>query len=146
MQFTDAWKFHPFHGPNNVNGVDADPEGRGLLYNQLRDDAMGKKVLALQEAYLRKVVDTVNDLDNVLYEACNETGEYGLKWQYHVIDFVHAYEARQAEAAPGRHDLPCIQGAPINSSWTVRPTGSRPTRGHRTRITNTNPPPGTSAR
>ena len=48
MQFTDAWKYHPFHGPNNVNGVDADPDGRGLLYNQLRDDAMGKKVLALR--------------------------------------------------------------------------------------------------
>ena len=74
LQFTDAWKYHPFHGPNNVNGIDADPDGRGLLYNQLRDDPMGKKVLALQEAYLRKVVDTVNDLDNVLYEVCNEAG------------------------------------------------------------------------
>jgi hypothetical protein len=100
MQFTDAWKYHPFHGPNNVNGIDADPEGRGLLYNQLRDDAMGKKVLALQEAYLRKVVDTVNDLDNVLYEACNENGAYGLGWQYHVIDVVHRYEAGKPEQHP----------------------------------------------
>jgi hypothetical protein len=56
LQFTDAWKYHPFHGPNNTSGIDADPEGKGLLYNQLRDDAMGKKVLALQEAYLRKVI------------------------------------------------------------------------------------------
>src|SRR5262249_3045031 len=51
-RFTDAWKYHPFHGPNNVSGIDADPEGRGLLYNQLCDDPMGRKVLALQEAYL----------------------------------------------------------------------------------------------
>jgi hypothetical protein len=100
MQFTDAWKYHPFDGPNNVSGVDADPQGRGLLYNQLCDDAMGKKVLALQEAYLRKVIDTVNDLDNVLYEACNESGAYGLKWQYHVIDFVHDYEAKKPKQHP----------------------------------------------
>ena len=46
LQFTDAWKYHPFHGPNNVSGIDADPEGRGLLFNQLRDDPMGRKVLA----------------------------------------------------------------------------------------------------
>ena len=29
IQFTDAWKYHPFHGPNNVNGIDADPERQG---------------------------------------------------------------------------------------------------------------------
>ena len=30
-------------------------------------------VTALQEAYIRKVIDTVNDLDNVLYEISNES-------------------------------------------------------------------------
>jgi hypothetical protein len=100
FQFTDAWQAHPFHGPNNVNGVDADPAGRGLLYNQLRDDPMGKRVLALQEAYVRKVVDTVNDLDNVLYEAANETGAYGTAWQYHVIRLVKAYEAGKPKQHP----------------------------------------------
>jgi hypothetical protein len=100
LQFTDAWKYHPFHGPNNVSGIDADPEGRGLLYNQLRDNPMGQKVLALQEAYLRKVVDTVNDLDNVLYEACNEAGADSKAWQYHVIDFVHRYEAGKPKQHP----------------------------------------------
>ena len=100
LQFTDAWKYHPFHGPNNVNGIDADPEGRGLLYNQLRDDEMGRRVLALQEAYLRKVVDTVNDLDNVLYEACNEAGADSKAWQYHVIDFIHTTESRMPKRHP----------------------------------------------
>jgi hypothetical protein len=101
IQFTDAWKSHPFHGPNNVNGVDADPAGRGLLYNQLRDDPTGKKVLELQEAYLRKVVDTVNDLDNVLYEVCNEAGGYSTTWQYHIINFIHQYESGK----PGQHPV-----------------------------------------
>jgi hypothetical protein len=100
LQFTDAWKFHPFHAPNNVNGIDADPDGRGLLYNQLRDDATGKKVLTLQEAYLRKLIDTVNDLDNVLYEICNEAGVYSTPWQYHLIDWIHAYERGKPKQHP----------------------------------------------
>jgi hypothetical protein len=75
MQFTDAWQCHPLRGPNNANGIDADAGGRGLLYNQLRDDPMGRRVLALREAYVRRVVDTVNDLDNVLSEVANEAGD-----------------------------------------------------------------------
>jgi hypothetical protein len=100
LQFTDAWKYHPFRGPNNINNVDADTSGRGLLYNELRDDPRGKKALALQEAYARKVVDSVNDLDNVLYEVCNEAGVYSTKWQYHLIDFIHRYEASLPKQHP----------------------------------------------
>jgi hypothetical protein len=100
LQQTDAWKFHPFHSPNNGNGIDADPDGRGLLYNQLRDDPMGKRVLELQHAYIRHVVDTVNDLDNVLYEVCNEAGSYSLQWQYRLIDFIHEYEAGKPKQHP----------------------------------------------
>ena len=146
LQFTDAWKYHPFHGPNNVNGIDADPDGRGLLYNQLRDDPMGKKVLALQEAYLRKVVDTVNDLDNVLYEACNEAGAYSKAWQYHVIDFVHRVRGRQAEAAPGGHDLH-VPGRhqPDADRQPGRLDLAQPGDA-RGRLQVTTPPPGTSAR
>jgi hypothetical protein len=100
LQFTDAWKFHPFRGPNNTNGIDADPSGRGLLYNELRDDPTGKKVLALQESYVRKTIDTVNDLDNVLYEVCNEAGVYSTKWQSHWINFIHRYEASLPKQHP----------------------------------------------
>jgi len=100
LQFTDSWKYHPFHAPNNVNEIDADPAGRGILYNQLRDDIAGKKVLALQEAYVKKVIDTVNDLDNVLYEICNKAGVYSTKWQYHLIDLIHKEEAGRPKQPP----------------------------------------------
>jgi hypothetical protein len=100
LQFTDAWQCHPFHGPNNSSGVDADPAGRGLFYNQLRDDSMGKRVLELQEAYVRQVIDTVRDLDNVLYEVCNEAGPYSVPWQYHWIDFIHTYEKSHHKQHP----------------------------------------------
>ena len=100
FQYTDCWKYNPFHLPNNINEIDADPTGRGKLYNQLRDDPMGKKVLALQEAYVRKVIDTVNDLDNVLYEICNEAADYSTAWQYHFIDFIHKDEAGRPKQHP----------------------------------------------
>jgi len=45
-------------------------------------------VTAIQEAYIKKVIETVNDLDNVLYEIANETGEFSTQWQYHMINFI----------------------------------------------------------
>jgi uncharacterized protein DUF6298 len=95
-QFTDAWEFHPFQAANNVNGVDGDAMG----YFMVQKTAMGKKVLDLQEAYIRRVIDTVNDLDNVLYEVCNEAGPYSTAWQYHVIRYVKQYEAAKPKQHP----------------------------------------------
>jgi hypothetical protein len=56
---------HPFHAANNVNGI-----GIGSIddYQVLPLDP---RVQALQEAYICKVIDTVHDLPNVLYEVAN---------------------------------------------------------------------------
>ena len=108
MQFSPgAWKSHPFHPANNVNGIngDTDGDGNGLEIHTLASPA----VTALQEAYVRKVIDTVNDLDNVLYEIANENHPPSTEWQYHMIRFIKEYEKQQAEAAPGGHDVP-VQG------------------------------------
>ncbi len=40
-----------------------------------------------------KVIDTVNDLDNVLYETVNEGDGTSVDWQYHMIDFIKSYES-----------------------------------------------------
>ena len=37
-------------------------------------------ITSLQEAYVRKVIDAVNDLDNVLYEICNEGDLTSVPW------------------------------------------------------------------
>jgi hypothetical protein len=102
LQFTDAWDTHPFNAANNVNGIDADAngDGRGTEFDSLQSSDMGKRVLALQEAYLRKVIDTVSDLDNVLYEVCNEASADSTDWQYRVIDFVKEYEAGKGKQHP----------------------------------------------
>lgn len=102
IQFTPDWRFHPFHAANNSNGVEADSDGdgKGLEYTTLAPGDLGRRVLSLQEAYVRKVVDTVNDLDNVLYEICNESHGGSTDWQYHMIRFVKNYEAGKPRQHP----------------------------------------------
>ncbi|MGQ9592490.1 MAG: DUF6298 domain-containing protein [Planctomycetota bacterium] len=99
IQFSlGAWEGHPFHPKNAVNGIDADRDGdgKGLEIHTLAD----KNVTAIQEAYVEKVIDTVNDLDNVLYEISNEAHPGSTEWQYHMIDFVHAREREKAKQHP----------------------------------------------
>jgi len=102
LQFTDAWSYHPFNAGNNINGIDPDAgaPGSAVSINTLRETPIGRRVLALQEAYIRKVVDTVNDLDNVLYEVCNEAGAYSTEWQYAIINYVKHYEQGKPKQHP----------------------------------------------
>ncbi len=53
-----------------------------------------------QDAYVRKVVDTVNDLDNVLYEISNESPGDSQDWQYHMINLIKSYEATKPKQHP----------------------------------------------
>ena len=99
MQFSEgAWRAHPFHPDNNVNRIDGDAnrDGNGLEVHTLAK----RGVTALQEAYVRKVIDTVNDLDNVLYEISNENHPASTEWQYHVIEYIHQYEKRKPKQHP----------------------------------------------
>lgn len=89
----NAWASHPFHPANNIQSLDGDD----LATHTLKHSA----VTRLQEAYVRQVIDTVNDLDNVLYEIVNESGTYSIEWQYHMIRFIKAYQ----QSKPHRHPV-----------------------------------------
>jgi len=84
-----AWRSHPFHPDNNANGIDAKEKVHSRAH---------PAVNAIQEAYIRKVVDTVNDLDNVLYEVINEGGEK--EWDWWVVETVHRYERTKPHQHP----------------------------------------------
>ncbi len=84
-----AWRSHPFHPDNNVNGIDA----REKMHSRANP-----AVNAIQAAYIRKVVDTVNDLDNALYEVINEGGEK--EWDWWVVDTVRACERSKPKQHP----------------------------------------------
>jgi hypothetical protein len=92
-----AWDGHPFHRDNNINRLDGDPDrdGLGLEFHTLRD----RGVVGRQEAYVREVIDAVNDLDNVLYEVANETG-VSRDWQYHFVKLIKDREGGKAMRHP----------------------------------------------
>src|SRR5579862_3965883 len=85
----------PFVAGNNINHIgcpDACPQDSALI---------PPAVWEIEAAYIRKVIDTVNDLDNVLYEVSNEAGSpYSDDWQVHVIKFVKQYEATKPKQHP----------------------------------------------
>lgn len=83
-----AWRTHPFHPSNNVNGIKPtiDPDGITGRVHSLTN----REVNELQAAYIQKVVDTVNDLDNVLYEVINEGGQK--EWDWWVVRTIHDHE------------------------------------------------------
>lgn len=103
MLFTGyEWQFetnpkdgNPFQSSNNINNVSCPatcPTDNSL---------MSKEVWSYEQAYIRKVVDTVNDLDNVLYEVSNEAGApYSSSWQASVISFIKQYEAAKPKQHP----------------------------------------------
>ena len=93
----NGWVGHPFNKANNVNGIDGDPsgDGKGNEVHTLDIPA----VTALQEDYIREVIDATNDLDNVIYEIANES-DGTPEWQYHLINFIKSYESGKPKQHP----------------------------------------------
>ena len=83
-----VWRSHPFHPSNNVNGINSDTAAEAVTgpVHRLGNEAAN----AVQAAYIRKVVDTVNEFDNVLFEVINEGGEQ--KWDWWVAKTIQDYE------------------------------------------------------
>jgi hypothetical protein len=116
----DPWPAHPFNVHNNINGIDGDPDhsGGGLATHSLSIPA----ITALQEAYLRRVIDEVNDLDNVLYEITNEDegGAQNTAWQVHMIQFIKTYEAGK----PLQHPVGMTAQYPQGSNTALFASGA----------------------
>lgn len=93
----ETWNGHPFNSNNNVNEINGDTnnDGLGLEFHTLQDST----ITNLQEAYVRKVIDTVNDFNNVMYEVANETG-ISLDWQHHMVDVIKEYQKMKDKQHP----------------------------------------------
>lgn len=112
-----AWRAHPFHPANNVNSIDAGVQGDP---NTGTPHRLGNRAVnAIQAAYIRKVVDTVNDLDNVMYEVINEGGEK--EWDWWVVETLREYERNKPKQHPigitghGAEDLKSMLASP--AAW-----------------------------
>lgn len=115
------WDGHPFNINNNINDIDGDPnkDGKGLESHSLQLPKIVKRLigtvpvmipiakifnipdtLKIQKDYVKKVIDTTNDLDNVLYEISNEDHVDSIIWQYDMINFIHSYEKGKPKQHP----------------------------------------------
>ncbi|HSF67068.1 MAG TPA: hypothetical protein VLA67_06510 [Nitrospiraceae bacterium] len=85
---------HPYYAGNNVNGVNADTNMNGRVEeaHTLASGKAGAKITAFQDAYIRKMIDTLNDIDGFIWEIANEGYPPTFAWQNHVADVVTAYE------------------------------------------------------
>ncbi|MFO0965051.1 MAG: peptidylprolyl isomerase [Gemmataceae bacterium] len=88
------WSINPMHAANNMNDVER--VGHKDVFT-----VRNKKLLALQEKFVRAVVDRLKDCDNLYYEVCNEPYFAGVtpEWQHHIIETLVDAEAK----LPHRH-------------------------------------------
>jgi len=99
IQFSPGgFRNHPFHPDNNVNRLELDTpaQSKGLEIHELQN----KKVLEVQKAYVKKVIDAVYDLDNVLFEISNENHALSTVWQYEMINVIKEYEKQTGTSHP----------------------------------------------
>ncbi|HME61930.1 MAG TPA: hypothetical protein VKH62_11840 [Candidatus Binatia bacterium] len=87
------WQGNVFNGDNNINGIDTDPNNDNWGYEFFYNPS--SQLLAIQQSYVRRIIDTVNDLDNVMYEIANELGN--ADWQYGMIDLIKNYESTKSK-------------------------------------------------
>jgi len=76
---------YPYDSGNNINGIAC---GAATAHSLACGGA-----ITYQKAYVKKVIDTLNDLDNVTWEVANEAGSYSTSWQAEIINYVKTYEA-----------------------------------------------------
>jgi hypothetical protein len=112
------WAGHPFNAANNINGIEGDLNGDGT--GEEVHTLQNRPILQIQEDYVRRVVDAVNDLDNVLYEIANESGTFSTAWQYHMINLVHGLEAQEAK----RHPVGMTYQNPYGTNGTLYASGA----------------------
>jgi hypothetical protein len=96
----------PFTGVNNVNGVDDGYNGSGACGPGAVTMTGANAITGFQDAYVKKMVDTLNDLPNVLWEVAEEQpgtsysgcpGYGGASsmtfWAPHILSTIKTYEA-----------------------------------------------------
>jgi hypothetical protein len=87
------WDGNPFNASNNINGIDVDRN-----HNRLGEEFFSLEdveLVKLQKAYVEKMVDTLNDVDNLLWEICNEAPAAAFEWQCEMVKHLKSYEVRK---------------------------------------------------
>jgi hypothetical protein len=87
LRFRFSGDGYPFTGSNNVNGIDDGGGTRSVTMTA------PNAITAVQDAYVQKEIDTLNDLPNVLWIVSEEAPKASAWWNSHLIALVRSYEA-----------------------------------------------------
>src|SRR5262249_1754574 len=83
---------YPFTGANNLNGVDDGYRGGSPETGVSSVTMTGPNTITdFQDAYVKKTIDTLNDLPNVLWIVSQEAPAKSTWWNDHLIALVRAY-------------------------------------------------------
>ncbi|MHC4445723.1 MAG: PKD domain-containing protein [Planctomycetota bacterium] len=77
-------KYDFYIGQNNINGLDVGTEANW--------HSTTHAVYDYQKAIVRKVVDELGDLPNIIWEVCNEPKPYYYSWAMPLGDYLKSYE------------------------------------------------------
>ncbi|MGA9364573.1 MAG: T9SS type A sorting domain-containing protein [Bacteroidota bacterium] len=95
----NPWRGHPFKASNNENGMNGDPnnDNGGQEIHSL----MIPSVWPYQERYIKRLIDDLNDFNNIIWEVSNESSYPGSEvWERRIIDTIRAYELRKPKQHP----------------------------------------------
>src|SRR5262245_25865950 len=90
---------YPFTGANNINAVDDGYDGGAQGIGAISMNAPNA-ITAFQDAYVEKVIDTLNDLPNVLWVVSEEAPKTSMWWNSHQISHIRAYESTKPHQHP----------------------------------------------
>jgi hypothetical protein len=85
---------YPFSAGNNANGIDDSGGTNSMTMSS------ANSITNYQDAYVQKVIDTLNDLPNVLWEISEEAPDNSTWWQAHMISMIRTYEAGKPQQHP----------------------------------------------
>jgi hypothetical protein len=93
LRFRNATDGYPFSGDNNVNGIDDGYRG-GSVESAVAATTMNttNAITEFQDVYVKKLINTLNDLPNVLWIVSQEASENSTWWNDRLISFVRSYE------------------------------------------------------
>jgi Family of unknown function (DUF6298)/Putative collagen-binding domain of a collagenase len=102
---------YPFTGANNINGIDdgytSGPKGMASMTMTAPND-----ITRFQDAYVEKVIDTLNDLPNVLWIVSEEAPGNTEWFNYYQIAHIRKYEAGK----PHQHPIGLAGLLPANAA------------------------------
>jgi collagenase-like protein with putative collagen-binding domain len=116
---------YPFTGSNNVNGID---DGGGIGSMTMTAPNV---ITAIQDAFVDKMIDTLNDLPNVLWIVSEESPASSVWWNSHLIAHVRSHEATKPLQHPiGYGDSVIADSAVYDSDadWVAPSVRISPTR------------------